>query len=112
MVELTAEAAGRLPPPATSPAFFSHRWQKPLSRRLTTWLASLLAAATPALAQSNYNTEVPKAIVILQSTRDYAAALAGARQAAARLQRPAVWFGCMHQARRTLPAYDSFASRP
>jgi hypothetical protein len=51
-------------------------------------LAGLLASITPALAQSTYNTEVPKDIVILQSTRDYAAALAGARQAAARLQRP------------------------
>ena len=50
--------------------------------------ASLLVGATPALAQSNYNTEVLKDIVILQSTRDYAAALAGARQAAARLNRP------------------------
>ena len=51
-------------------------------------LATLLAGATPALAQSNYNTEVPKDIVILQSTRDYAAALAGAKQAATRLGRP------------------------
>jgi len=51
-------------------------------------LAGLLAGIIPALAQSNYNTEVPKDIVILQSTRDYAAALVGAGQAAARLQRP------------------------
>ena len=47
-------------------------------------LAGLLAGTSPALAQSNFNTEVPKDIVILQSTRDYAAALAGARQAATR----------------------------
>ena len=31
---------------------------------------------------------MPKDIVVLQSTRDYAAALAGAKQAAARLKRP------------------------
>jgi len=49
-------------------------------------LAVFLAA--PALAQSNFNTSVPKDIVILQSTRNYAAALAGARQAATRLNRP------------------------
>ena len=41
-------------------------------------LAGLLTAA-PALAQTDYNVDVPKDIVILQSTRDYAAALAGAR---------------------------------
>jgi hypothetical protein len=56
-------------------------------RVLIALLASLLAAA-PALAQATYNTDVPKDIIILQSTRDYAAALAGARQAAARLNRP------------------------
>ncbi|RZK98177.1 MAG: hypothetical protein EOO62_26885 [Hymenobacter sp.] len=51
-------------------------------------MLSMLAATVPALAQSNYNVDVPKDIVILQSTRDYAAALAGARQAAAKLARP------------------------
>jgi hypothetical protein len=56
-------------------------------RVLIALLASLLTAA-PALAQATYNTDVPKDIIILQSTRDYAAALAGARQAAARLNRP------------------------
>ena len=45
----------------------------------TALLASLLAATAPALAQTTYNVDVPKDIVILQSTRDYAAALAGAR---------------------------------
>lgn len=49
---------------------------------------SFLLAAGPALAQSDYNVDVPKDIVILQSTRDYAAALAGARQAATKLGRP------------------------
>ena len=49
---------------------------------------SSLIAAGPALAQSGYNVDVPKDIVILQSTRDYAAALAGARQAATKLGRP------------------------
>lgn len=56
--------------------------------RLTALLTGLLAGTTPALAQTNYNTVVPKDIVILQSTRDYAAALAGARRAAAQLGRP------------------------
>ncbi len=56
--------------------------------RFTTLLASLLVGTAPALAQTAYNTEVPKDIVILQSTRDYATALATAKQAAARLQRP------------------------
>ncbi len=50
--------------------------------------ASTLLFTGPALAQSEYNVSVPKDIVILQSTRDYAAALAGARQAATRLGRP------------------------
>ncbi len=50
--------------------------------------AALLALPTPAAAQDEYNINVPKDIVILQSTRDYAAALAGAKQAAARLHRP------------------------
>jgi hypothetical protein len=49
---------------------------------------SFLTATISALAQSDYNVDVPKDIVILQSTRDYAAALAGARQAAAKLGRP------------------------
>ncbi|MBO2012953.1 hypothetical protein J4E00_28080 [Siccationidurans soli] len=40
------------------------------------------------MAQSDYNVGVPKDIIILQSTRDYAAALAGARQAATKLGRP------------------------
>jgi len=56
--------------------------------RLHLLLTSLLAGTAPVLAQTNYNTEVPKDIVILQSTRDYAAALAGAKQAAAQLGRP------------------------
>ena len=56
--------------------------------RFAALFISLLAGTTPALAQTNYNTEVPKDIVILQSTRDYPAALAGAKQAAARLGRP------------------------
>ena len=51
-------------------------------------ILSLLVAAAPALAQSAYNVDVPKDIVILQSTRDYAAALAGARQAVTKLGRP------------------------
>jgi hypothetical protein len=50
--------------------------------------AASLTLALPALAQEHYNVNVPKDIVILQSTRDYAAALAGARQAAVKLQRP------------------------
>lgn len=49
---------------------------------------SFLTAASPALAQADYNVDLPKDIVILQSTRDYAAALAGARQAATKLGRP------------------------
>lgn len=57
-------------------------------RFTTVFLLGLLAGAAPARAQSSYNTEVPKDIVILQSTRSYAAALAGAKQAAARLGRP------------------------
>jgi hypothetical protein len=51
-------------------------------------ILGLLVATVPALAQSTYNVDVPKDIVILQSTRDYAAALAGARQAATKLSRP------------------------
>ena len=57
-------------------------------RFTTVFLLGLLAGAAPARAQSSYNTEVLKDIVILQSTRSYAAALAGAKQAAARLGRP------------------------
>jgi len=38
---------------------------------------SMLAATAPALAQASYNVDVPKDIVILQNTRNYAAALAG-----------------------------------
>ena len=51
-------------------------------------LPGCLLLAAPALAQEKYNVNVPKDIVILQSTRSYPAALAGARQAAARLGRP------------------------
>jgi hypothetical protein len=51
--------------------------------RFTLFLLTCLLAG-PALAQSNFNTEASKDIVILQSTRAYAAALAGARQAATR----------------------------
>ncbi len=47
-----------------------------------------LGLAAPAAAQDTFNTTVPKAIVVLQSTHSYAAALAGARQAAAKLSRP------------------------
>ena len=39
--------------------------------------AAARLARGPALAQSNFNTEVPKDSVILQSTRDYAAARLG-----------------------------------
>lgn len=55
-------------------------------RIVTTCLLALLGRV--ALAQAQYNVDVPKDIVILQSTRDYAAALAGAKQAAAQLTRP------------------------
>lgn len=48
----------------------------------------MLAASSPALAQVAYNVNVPKDIVILQSTRDYAVALASAQQAATKLGRP------------------------
>ena len=47
------------------------------------WLLSLSARA-----QQPYSFSLPKGLVILQSTRDYAAALAGAKQAATRLHRP------------------------
>lgn len=51
-------------------------------------LFCLLLMSAPVLAQEEFNVSVPKNIVILQSTRDYNAALAGARQAAAKLKRP------------------------
>jgi hypothetical protein len=47
-----------------------------------------LLLSISALAQEDFNVSVPKNIVILQSTRDYNAALAGARQAATKLKRP------------------------
>jgi len=47
-----------------------------------------LLLSVPTQAQADFNVNVPKNIVILQSTRDYKAALAGAKQAAARLKRP------------------------
>jgi hypothetical protein len=48
------------------------------------WLLSLSARAQ----QQPYSFELPKGLVILQSTHDYAAALAGAKQAAAQLHQP------------------------
>ena len=51
-------------------------------------LVGLLLLSMPVMAQEEFNVNVPKNIVILQSTRDYAAALAGAKQAATKLQRP------------------------
>ena len=57
-------------------------------RLLTACLPALLALTTPALAQQAFNVDVPKDIVILQSTRSYAAALTGAKQAATKLGRP------------------------
>jgi hypothetical protein len=60
-----------------------------LMRLLFLCLSALLGSATPALAQGQYYpSEVPKGFVILQSTPDYALALASARQAATRLARP------------------------
>lgn len=53
------------------------------------YLPALLGSAAPALAQGQYYpSELPKEFVILQSTHDYAIALASARQAATRLARP------------------------
>jgi hypothetical protein len=49
-------------------------------------LGGLLVSASTALAQSG--VAVPKDVLILQSTHEYAAALAGAKQAATRLHRP------------------------
>ena len=55
---------------------FSNSLLQPNIMRFTIFsLACLLAG--PALAQANFNTEVPKDSVILQSTRDYAAARLG-----------------------------------
>jgi hypothetical protein len=51
-------------------------------------LGCLLLLSAPVLAQEQFNVSVPKDIVILQSTRDYSAALAGAKQAATKLKRP------------------------
>lgn len=59
-----------------------------LMRYLFVLLWAGLLGRTPALAQDDFNVAVPKSIVILQSTRDYKAALAGAKQAATKLKRP------------------------
>ncbi|AMR34002.1 hypothetical protein A0256_22405 [Mucilaginibacter sp. PAMC 26640] len=45
----------------------------------------LMCCLTETSAQENFNTEVPKDIIILRSTKDYKTALAAAKQAATRL---------------------------
>jgi hypothetical protein len=47
----------------------------------------LLCCVTVSFAQDKYNTEVPKDIIILRSTKDYKTALATAKQAAGRLHK-------------------------
>ncbi|MFD1257964.1 hypothetical protein ACFQ3S_14240 [Mucilaginibacter terrae] len=47
----------------------------------------LMCCVRETLAQDNYNTEVPKDIIILKSTKDYKNALVTAKQAAARLHK-------------------------
>jgi hypothetical protein len=47
----------------------------------------LLICVTSVYAQDNFNTEVPKDIIILKSTKDYKAAIATAKQAASRLNK-------------------------
>ncbi|WP_374950173.1 hypothetical protein [Mucilaginibacter sp.] len=47
----------------------------------------LMCCINKASAQDKYNTEVPKDIIILRSTKDYKSALATAKQAATRLHK-------------------------
>ncbi|RZK36203.1 MAG: hypothetical protein EOO61_10735 [Hymenobacter sp.] len=46
-----------------------------------------LSVTAAAIAQDKYNTEVPKDILIIRSTKDYRTAVAAARLAASRLQK-------------------------
>lgn len=55
--------------------------------RLLLFLTGFLFDVSFACAQDKFNTEVPKDIIILRSTKDYQTALAVAKQAASRLHK-------------------------
>lgn len=57
-------------------------------KKRTLLVFGLLLFGLSVQAQQPYSFSLPKGLVILQSTRDYAAALAGAKQAATQLHRP------------------------